>query len=124
MEQSSEGNRFANALDVIVKSAAINPTETDWWHEEKLEVMQFTGLLDKKGREIYEGDYATAGLEMGVGRLLQKTEGDVIYVGSCGTYCVMTPNSDGGHVGREIDRFRDIERPVGNIYENPELLVR
>jgi hypothetical protein len=92
----------AMPLDVIVKSAVMNPIETDWWNEEKLEIMQFPGLRDKKGKEIYEGDYVTAGLEIGVGQLLQKTEGEVHYVESCGTYCISTPEEDGGHIGKQI----------------------
>jgi len=73
---------------------------------------QFTGLLDKYGKEIYEGD------------VYKYENGD--------TYKVVF--SGGGFTGQEVpDEFdsgdfelgginNDYAEVIGNIYENPELL--
>jgi uncharacterized phage protein (TIGR01671 family) len=87
----------------------------------KYHLMEFTGLKDKKGKEIYEGDYVACGLRMSINGILQKTEGDVVYSEGSGTFCIMTPDKDGGHLGWEIARFCHFE-VIGNIYENPHLL--
>ncbi len=69
------------------------------------ELMQFTGLYDKNGKEIYEGDII---LFNNFGDTLDK----VVYSPGC------FHTSGGGYL---LDEIREIE-VIGNIYENPELL--
>lgn len=77
----------------------------------EMELMQFTGLHDRKGKEIYEGD------------ILKKhtpsnwiPEGNVVvkYSGN-GFWC---ESKSGGNFFPDVD-YVEI---IGNIYENPELL--
>jgi len=66
-------------------------------------LMQFTGLFDKEGKEIYEGDIVIEG-----------------YKGKYGTYEVKW-NVKGFNLGSEDGDEYEV---IGNIYENPELLER
>lgn len=68
-------------------------------------VMQFTGLKDKNGVEIYEGDIVIFG---GVYNY------EVVFIK--GGFAVMFKD---GH--RYLGQFAEIEI-IGNIYENPNLL--
>ena len=63
-----------------------------------LQLMQFAGLLDKNGKEIYEGD--------------------VIYIAGYGDYEVQFPFIELYSAQME----NDIGEIKGNIYENPELI--
>jgi len=72
-------------------------------------VGQFTGLCDKDGREIYEGDIIKYHPEANAGI------GRVIYIGS-GFY--VTDEFNG-----LLDSFAQMGiEVIGNIYDNPELL--
>lgn len=107
-----------NALraDGVLMSAASNGVyfETDLEITKEV-VMQFTGLLDSKGKEIYESDI----VEMNpIGSTGVRT-GIVIWM------------NDGWFISDETDR--DLEKRlwedsfgllkvIGNVYENPNLL--
>ena len=76
--------------------------------------MQYTGLKDKNGKEIYEGDVVRA----------RSKYIDAVYVvyweaRSCQFRCY-SPKS-----GKQYDKTHDMlwaDEVIGNIYENPELL--
>lgn len=74
---------------------------------DRYEIMQFTGLLDKSGMEIYEGD-------------IVKT--------SLGTVAVVEWENNGRFLGFTPDRLilyigrEPAVEIIGNIYENPELM--
>jgi uncharacterized phage protein (TIGR01671 family) len=84
-------------------------------YKEKCELMQFTGLLDKNGKEIYEGDIIREDEFIGDVRFLHGSF--LIWYGNvpndwCHEYipCYV-----------ETDQLKDGE-VIGNIYSNPELL--
>ena len=81
-------------------------------------VGQFTGLLDKNGKWIFEGDI----VRHGVWRY-NKT-GTVEVVEWIDVYCGFEPFSDSknncGHCGGGVDPMNC--EIIGNIHDNPELL--
>lgn len=73
--------------------------------------MQFTGLKDKNGKGIYEGDYVKCRAEHPVG---MKWEPEGVVVWENGRYHFQNMGLDNAMV-------QTLE-VIGNIYENPELL--
>ena len=77
------------------------------------DVMQFTGIKDNSGVEIYEGDIITH-----IGRNGCKPHQiiwDSTKAAFCGSYGMNYPLQEGEFYGLGIE-------VIGNIYENPELL--
>ncbi len=74
-------------------------------------LMQFTGLYDKNGNEIYEGDIVTG--------LFNHTDiiGHIVY-GSDATFFINRK----GLYGIGLNNAEDWLEVIGNIYENQELL--
>ena len=90
------------------------------WQGKDCELREFTGLHDKNGKEIYEGD------------ILRDTDSEIYYVDFIrGCFYLKTKYISFPHLGWtewlpmcEIDRLAnpvDFEI-IGNIYDNPELL--
>jgi uncharacterized phage protein (TIGR01671 family) len=74
-------------------------------------VEQFTGLKDKNGREIYEGDVVRQDTSF-------EWFGKVVWDGPC-------PGLIGVNGSSGWDALMGVEEPmvvIGNIHENPELL--
>ena len=71
------------------------------------ELMQYTGLNDKNGKEIYEGD------------ILFESFGEeyfkVVFENG-----IFRAEADG--YSSDLENYDDICEVVGNIYENPELM--
>lgn len=83
-----------------------------------LEVMQSTGLKDKNGKEIFEGDI----LELSdCDEVIGNTK--IIWDNSMVTYMVEAVGVDGREAFYKVLSDEDFSYEViGNIYENPELL--
>lgn len=82
----------------------------DYFDIEDMILMQYTGLHDKNGKEIYEGDIVKS--------FFVDTDeaGNEIY-----KYYIMEVKYDEILCSYKIDKFINLE-VIGNIYENEELL--
>lgn len=87
-------------------------------NHDRYEVMQYTGLKDRNGKEIYEGDIVVWNKYNGMG--LYKIKYQIVWfedeAGFRGISLEDNPsvlNLNNSRVGLEV---------IGNIYENPELL--
>lgn len=70
-------------------------------------LMQYTGLKDKNGVEIYEGDII----------FLDKNTRKIDFGAGC--FCASSMNTN---ASVELFRICEVSEVIGNIYENPELL--
>ena len=88
------------------------PVGTEMVHEErslkKTKLMQYTGLKDKNGKEIYEKDLVKQGGWIG----------EVVWSNGWGGWVTGTGHFDDSGVAEHCRQFE----VVGNIYENKELL--
>lgn len=81
---------------------------------DRIALMQYTGLKDKNGVEIYEGDIYNYFAYPDSNHTARKT------VAWAGTARYTGFNISKGHSGNQLERIEII----GNIYENPELLEK
>lgn len=79
-------------------------------------LMQYTGLRDKLGVEIYEGDIVKIGINFGFG--IEDLFGEVIFK-DCTFIYRNESQGDTGLYGIDSNNLCEV---VGNIYENKELL--
>lgn len=122
---SSAGIQYFDFEEGYVMAFSVDGYDGYWAHEHydsvskkasKFPVMQFTGLHDKNGKEIYEGDIIKS---------KDWFDNDVVGV-------VVFQEPSGYWVGEEIntketDFLFEITKGgkcgiIGNIYENPELV--
>jgi len=74
--------------------------------------MQYTGLKDKNGKEIYEGDIVN--IKIPNGGDFKDTNGQVFWNDGAWYH--------GNQAGRPPKRMWEYCEVIGNIYENPEMM--
>ena len=99
-------------IDLILKNPSIIPSKLFLSVDSMLKIMQFTGLHDKNGKEIYEGDV-----------LKTKYQDKAIMIWHKEFSCFCFETIDEVVKGEYQYSFKNVEiEIIGNIYENPELL--
>lgn len=86
---------------------------------ENIILMQSTGLKDKNGKEIFEGDIITNGIDI-VDVRNHETLG--FYTMVNGREVFFGHGTSIEEFEEDIEEFTEIAEILGNIYENPELL--
>jgi len=94
-----------------------------WWVEtwdelqdKSLQIMQFTGLKDKNGKEVYEGDIVTENREL-IYQVIWCD--DKFRLG----FRLKSINGDGLlYSFEEVFGYGERGEIIGNIYDNPDLL--
>lgn len=82
-------------------------------------LMQSTGLKDKNGKEIFEGDIIKNG-EAVVDVKNHPTLG--FYTTPNGVERFFGDNTSIRDFNNDVEDFSDVTEIIGNVYENPELL--
>ena len=97
-------------------SASMSPFNTKYGESP---LMQFTGLKDKNGKEIYEGDILANYF---------KVEWNPLHCGwalfNHRGFCHELLADEYGLDGNSLDPWQITGEVIGNIYENPELLTK
>ena len=82
-------------------------------------IMQFTGLLDKNGKAIYEGDVVRIACGYSGDHHYPECVAEMIF--NEGEFCAHDYKNKWGFVGQDFS-WKDDVIIIGNIYENPELV--
>jgi uncharacterized phage protein (TIGR01671 family) len=108
-------NKNMEEVDLI-GSNVLHIKNSEWENIEDFEVMQYTGLKDKNGKEIYEGDI----LQLFYGKENTPLTTTKVFFNEEGYWD--SKNLSEQHPFRACYGGFSKCEVIGNIYENPELL--
>lgn len=115
-----DGERLRSVNTIGWTNGEVDWLDTPKYHgpiDEDIKLMQYTGLKDKNGVEIYEGDICEVTFSNDT---YQYSESTMIYeVGS--SLCAYRFLRNNKHFSLELSKAVKT-KVIGNIYENPELL--
>lgn len=116
---------YPDGIDIHGIGEICAETQDNWWVGENDIIMEFTGIKDKKGREICEGDIL---LVPGNPDPLAGNPNDLVVVEyDSGSFVYRTENNNVDSItsimgyGVEIDEDAEI---IGNIYENSDFFIK
>lgn len=109
----SESNQVYPCMhqQALFDAGSVNPLAWDHIGKSGAAFLQFTGLKDKTGREIYEGDIVRHPTD-GIFRIQWYSDRWEAYQSPCET----------SFDGRNLFSVHNIMEILGNIYERPNLL--
>ena len=85
-------------------------------------IQSFTGLLDKNGKEIYQGDIVKYTYKMDEHGELETSSAIIVYDTASACFCFRFINSDYEEYIHEVKSLPGFSMEViGNVFENPEL---
>lgn len=112
--------------EIFITSKGIIFDEIGGYTKDSIIIEQYTGLKDKNGKEIYEGDILTSTIYP-----YKNDYGNMLYVGIVEyeppsfyrTYHLVDKTRRGisNGIGEPLEYTESLE-VIGNIHENPELL--
>ena len=108
-------NLNLGVIDIFVwTSSNGNDFYSSRWIVEETELMQFTGLKDKNGKEIFEGDIMRSADGQGISFVVWCLDG--------WRFNSWMPSSMDLYYHVDTTRGCEIAEIIGDIYQNPELL--
>lgn len=109
------------ALGMKISKSAIQETDENGLYFREIDpntIGQFTGLCDKNGKKIFEGDILSDGA---VVEWIENLVWDSCGSRHSGFYCKKWTMDGGSELSWHLGFTNKIE-VIGNIYDNPELL--
>jgi uncharacterized phage protein (TIGR01671 family) len=118
------GNREVWAMQAffgIGKGSGGGYWHSDFAEDVKLELMQFTGLKDKNGKEIYEGDILEYKNELGkqMFHKVFRVNGGLVINSHCDDFYRDTTPFYEACADMQTSQWMELCDVIGNIYENP-----
>ena len=119
MEIADDLQMFSNDLSIGI------PSKDYFLRKDDVELMQYTGLNDKNGKEIYEGDIVKIYGHCFDFGFKQEEIGQIKFIhGAFGFYREKSKNEYCFNNLETEEAYGELDyyEVIGNIYDNPELL--
>lgn len=111
----TEKKTMYNVRQIDFRGGEFRSSENEWMKFDNVIFMQSTGMKDKNGAEIYEGDIVKP-------VSFASWIGVVKYSSENAAYILDDHNNEFRGENVYLSQFNEGLEVIGNIYENPELM--